>query len=68
MDYADWVARHPPPSLLELVAAHGNFSNITPAAWDQYDRAMRAWYIAYRWRHQDEAINRYRDRRGRHGR
>jgi hypothetical protein len=36
-------AHDAPPDLEELVATHGGYDKITPAAWDEFDRAMAAW-------------------------
>jgi hypothetical protein len=36
------------PDLQELVQRFGTYSNITPEAWEQYDRQMAEWHHARR--------------------
>jgi hypothetical protein len=39
--------RHQPPSLQELVEAHGGYDKITTDAWERFDAEMKLWRQAY---------------------
>jgi hypothetical protein len=42
-DFAQWIERHPPPSLADLAARYGAYSNIPPSAWRDYDARVERW-------------------------
>jgi len=43
-----WLAANPPPNLDDLIAEHGGYRSIPPAAWDAFDRAYADWSWRYR--------------------
>lgn len=44
-NFDQWIVKHPPPDLQELVAAFGSYAAITPAAWALHDQRMRRWQL-----------------------
>ena len=42
-DFAEWIKKHPPPDLQELVRRFGGYPKITPQAWADYDQGMVDW-------------------------
>jgi hypothetical protein len=41
--YEAWLRSNPAPDLQDLVEHHGGYSNITPEAWAEHDRAIAEW-------------------------
>jgi len=45
-DFQEWLKRNPVPSLQELVAKWGTYSNIPAEAWAEFDAARETWEAA----------------------
>jgi hypothetical protein len=41
--FAAWLRKNPAPDLQKLVERFGTYSQITPEAWGEFDRAMEQW-------------------------
>jgi hypothetical protein len=47
-DFSTWLKQNPGAYLQALVAQYGGYSSIPPAAWAEYDRAVKTWESARR--------------------
>jgi hypothetical protein len=43
MNFLEWIAENPPPSLRQLIEEHGSYIEIPEGKWLEYYRAVSDW-------------------------
>jgi hypothetical protein len=42
-DFASWIERNPPPSLVEIIKTHGSYGAISEHAWRAFEADYTHW-------------------------
>jgi hypothetical protein len=54
MNFLEWIAENPPPSLKQLLDEHGSYIEIPEGKWQDYYRAVNEWRERLKRRDQEQ--------------